>query len=671
MVSIRAVRRRGPIALALLLLTVAVFQGVRHHDFVRYDDQVYVTENPQLRGGPGWSSLARAFTPYFTNWIPLTSLSLQLDFALYGLEPAGYLLTNVALHAASAVLLFLGLSQLTGAVGRSAFAAAVFAVHPLHVESVAWVSERKDVLAGLFFMLSLLAWARYAERPGSRRRYALVLLAFGLGLLAKPMLVTLPCVLLLLDYWPLGRLAAPAQRRRALLEKLPMLGLAAAVSGITFWAQRAAGTVSPTEGLPVAARLWNAWESTAIYAAKSVWPSGLAVIYPHPLAQVSAARGLACGALLAAATALALRERRRRPWLLVGWLWYLGMLVPVIGLVQVGLQARADRYTYLPQVGLALAVAWGAFDLLGGSARGRRALAAAGAAAILALAVAAERQVRHWRDTESLFERAIAVTRDNHLAHNWLADWLLLEGRPEEAARHYALALRAKPGWMDPALGLGDVERERGRPDRALAHYEPWLAIAPANARLRAALGYALLETGDPERAEAHLRAALVERPGDADLHAALALAAERSGRPALAVEHAREALRLAPDLLPVANNLAWLLATTPRAELRDPEEALRLASAASSGAGGAEPAYLDTLAASHAALGRFAEAVAAAERGLALAEGRGDAALAGALREHLALYRAGRALGAAEPPAGLSAPAAEPARPLPEEGAP
>jgi tetratricopeptide (TPR) repeat protein len=647
MVSIWPVRRRGLLALVLVALTAAVFQGVRQHDFVRYDDHVYVSENPQLRAGLGRTSLAAAFRPYFTNWIPLTALSLQLDHALYGFEPRGYLLTNLALHAASVVLLLLGLSRLTGAVGRSAFATAVFAVHPLHVESVAWVSERKDVLSGLFFMLTLCAYARYAERPGSRGRYAVVLLALALGLLAKPMLVTLPCVLLLLDFWPLGRLAAPAQRRRALVEKLPLLALSAAVGVVALRVQQSAGTVASTESVPLAARLANACESAVVYAAQSLWPSGLAAIYPHPLAEVSSARGLACGALLAVATGVAFRERVRHPWWIVGWLWYLGMLVPVIGLVQVGLQARADRYTYLPQVGLSLALAWGAFDLLGGSPRGRRALAAAGAAAVVALAVLAERQVRSWRNTETLFTRALAVTRDNYLAHDGLAAWLLREGRLDEAERQYALALRAKPGWMEPALGLGDVALRRGHPERALALYRPWLAIAPESERLQEALGFALLETGEPEQAEPHLRFALAARPEDAQLHAALGMLAERTGRPAEAVEHAREALRLDPGLLPVANNLAWLLATTSDAQLRDPGEALRLASASLAGAGEAEPAYLDTLAASYAAAGRFAEAVDAAERGAALAEQRGDAKLASALRDHLALYRDGRALGA------------------------
>ena len=370
---------RAVMALCLALLGMALYAPVRHHSFVDYDDDITIVENPNLRLPLDAGALRRAFEPYETNWIPLTWLSLHLDYRLWGLRPAGTLLENAALHSLSAAILFLALAQLTGAVGRSAFVAALFAVHPLHVESVAWASERKDALSGVFWMLGLLAYAHYAARP-TRLRFALVFAALLLGLLAKPSLVSFPLVLWLLDVWPLGRLRrtpasdARARRevRRAIVEKIPLLLLVLAASAITFSVQRARGAMTELGEYPLAYRLMNAAEAALAYVGDAFWPSGLSVFYPHPGLAISPWRAGACALALAALTAAALWVRRSRPYLAVGWLWYLGTLVPVIGIVQVGLQGRADRYTYIPLVGLGIAAAWGAVDLARASGPARR-----------------------------------------------------------------------------------------------------------------------------------------------------------------------------------------------------------------------------------------------------------------------------------------------------------
>ena len=402
------------VPLLLLASTLAVFFPVRDHEFVDYDDARYVVENPNLAEGLGRESVARAFAePYFANWIPLTSISLLIDHELYGLEPAGYLRTNVALHAASALLLFFALLRMTRAPWASAFVAAVFALHPLHVESVAWVSGRKDVLCGLFWMLTLYAYARYAERPQSPGRYALVVTGVALALLSKPLAITLPFALLLLDYWPLGRLTSADSRRwldrarlrRALLEKLPLLALAGAAAVITYAVQEKIGVVRSAEfSLPL--RISNALLSYALYLRDAIWPSGLAAFYPFPHAGLPVGAVLAALLVLCGVSALALRGARSRPYLLTGWLWYLGTLAPMIGILQVGLQARADRYTYIPLVGPAIMLAWSGAALARRTRAARTALAIAGAGAVAALAVAASFQVAVWHDARSPSPRA-------------------------------------------------------------------------------------------------------------------------------------------------------------------------------------------------------------------------------------------------------------------------
>ena len=629
------------VAALLVVATFAVYGQVLGHEFVDYDDLQVIVWNENLRPASPADALARAFaTTLNANWIPLTTLSLQLDRALWGARPGPTLLANAALHAAAAVALFLALARLSGAVGRSAFAAGVFALHPLHVESVAWASERKDPLAALCFALGLFAYARYAERPGLRRGLA-VCAWQAAGLLAKPVLVTFPCVLLLLDFWPLRRLATREARRRAVLEKLPLAALSAAASLVTLLVQERSGAMQQAARIPFLLRAANAADAIGAYLVDAFWPAGLAVFYPHPLDALPTGRALAWAAAIALLCGLTVRRRRRAPWLATGLFWFLGMLVPMLGLVQVGMQARADRYTYLPLVGLAIALAWQAEHRLGRSARGRRALAAAALAALLGLAGASALQVRHWRDAVALHERAVGVTQGNFMEHQRLARALLERGRAVEAEYHFARSAEIEPRRADPLVGLGDARLRQGRVEDAVQSYRRALAVDPAQREAPSHLAIALVRAGRPAEALATL-GELSSRPGDDPaLQLALARAQASLGDPRSAIERYREALRLRPESSAAATELAWILATSPEPELRDPAEALRLAESALR-TGPPSALALDALAAACAASGRFDAAAEQAQRALALAT-RANPPLAAALRERLALYRAGR----------------------------
>jgi hypothetical protein len=509
-------RAASPLAPALLLaaLAVAVYARAIGFDFVSYDDLVYVVENPNLRHGLSIEGIRRALLPYEHNWLPATFLSLLVDFAIYGPHPAGFHATNLLLHAASSALLFAALERLTRARGASFFTAAVFALHPLHVESVAWISERKDALAGFCFALALLAYSR-APAGGQRRGGIALALCHALGVLSKPLLVTLPCVLLLLDDWPLGRLRDARGRldarrvRAALSEKLPLFGISACSSLITWEIQRATGAVDTLAAIPFGIRAENALVSYAAYLRDAVWPARLAVFYPHPLGSLPPREVLGAALLLGALSALALVARRRVPALLTGWLWYLGTLVPMIGLVQVGLQARADRYMYLPLIGLSIGVAYPLAELARRAPRARRALAGAAACALAALAWGTHRQLDAWRDSISLYERAIAVTSDNALAHYGLAGALAGGASLPLVREQLEATLRARPGWLLPAqrlIALRAAEAGIARARRALEGDR--LEEAGAALRIVADTGYA-----PPELAL--LGAELARRRGD------------------------------------------------------------------------------------------------------------------------------------------------------------
>ncbi len=572
------VRARAPVLLALLLLVavVAVFGQTLRFDFVNLDDRLYVTKNPYVRAGLSASGVAWAFsTSHAANWHPLTWLSLMLDATIAGPAPWIFHLTNVLLHAASTLLLFHVLRRGTGRAGRSALVAALFAVHPLHVESVAWIAERKDVLSGLLWFATLAAYRRYVEAPG-RSRYMITLAFFALGLLAKPMLVTLPVVLILIDRWPLGRTGRGARWNDLLVEKVPFLFLSAVSSIVTIAVQRAGGAIESLEELPVVSRLGNAAVSYVAYLAKAVWPVDLAVLYPHPGSEMALGMVLAALAILGGITAVAVGAARSRPWLTVGWLWYAITLLPVIGIVQVGMQARADRYTYLPLVGIFLAVVWECAERVRRPAaqRGeaatrsaRTALAMAAVSVVFALASAAYLQARTWRDSRTLFERALSVTEGNYLAHSAYGSALAAAGDPEAAVPHFLEAIRIRPGFVEARHALATTRFRQGRTDEAVEQWTEALRLVPGFADARAGLAAALLAEGKSDEAAVECRRALQDRPGHPTALANLAVALLREGKSEDAAAALREALRNDPDNATAHGVLGQLLQRDGRVE--------------------------------------------------------------------------------------------------------
>jgi tetratricopeptide (TPR) repeat protein len=580
------------ISLALAAVTLAAFLPACGNRFVEYDDQVYVTENPHVQAGLTRAGMSWALTTNrASNWHPLTWWSLQLDAELYGLNPAGFHLTSVLLHTASAVLLFWTLYLMTGARWPAAAVAALFAVHPLRVESVAWVAERKDVLATLCWMLTLLAYARYVRQPRTGR-YLLVAAAMAVGLMAKPTLVTLPCVLLLLDYWPLGRLDRTTALKRV-VEKLPLFALAAASCVATVVAQRAVIGTS-VELFPLHVRAANALMSYADYVGAFFWPEPLAAFYPHPRLGLLTPEALAAGAVVAAVTALAVYQARRRPYVLVGWLWFLGTLVPMIGLVQVGSQARADRYTYVPLIGLALALVWYLAELADRFPGWKSALRVAGPVVLVVLVAATWRQVGYWHDTAALWQHALEVTSANYEAHRNVAYELERQRKPDEALRHFEAALRTSPDKRLANNDLGVYWMKRGDYRQAGDHFRAALEIDPDDPQSQSNLGACLLGLGQPAEAEPYLRAAAASRPQEAGVrfnlaqayaalgrweeadesfaagdrldpnnpaaHHAYGVALRDRGQPAEAVAHLETAVALAPDNPEIHHDLAFAL---------------------------------------------------------------------------------------------------------------
>jgi tetratricopeptide (TPR) repeat protein len=563
-------RSRGPLllGLGLVLLTLLVYRDAPSFEFVNFDDGLYVTGNQQVQKGLTWDGFLWAWQANVaSNWHPLTMLSHMLDCELYGLNPRGHHLTNLLLHLANVWLLFEVLRRMTGRAGPSAFVAALFGVHPTHVESVAWIAERKDVLSGLFFLLTLAAYHRWV-RDRTPRRYALVAVLFACGLLSKPMLVTLPCVLLLLDVWPLGRLRFEEIRsvrqlwqglRPLLVEKIPLFVLSMASSAVTVYAQQ--GSLATLEAVSPVRRVSNALVSYVSYLAKSFWPEKLAAFYPLPGA-VPLDKALVAGALLLAITALVVWRLRRAPWLAVGWFWFLGMLVPVIGLVQVGRQAMADRYTYLPSIGLFLAIAWGVTELLGAKTRMRRAaLAGAALAVVGALSITAHAQAATWKDSLTLFRHALAVTKNNYLAHLNVAVALSAQGDQQGALHHYHEVLRIQPNLAEAHAALGTALRRWGRTAEALPYLRRAVRMKPERARLRHTLAVALEDLGRKDEAMVELRKAIELSPRLADAHYGLGALLQEQGKVDEALEHYRIALEINPDLNDLYAPTATLLA--------------------------------------------------------------------------------------------------------------
>jgi tetratricopeptide (TPR) repeat protein len=525
---------------ALGALTAGAYARVAGNGFLDLDDGTYVTGNPIVQQGLTWRGVQWAFTTgHGANWHPLTWLSHMLDVQLFGMNAGGHHLTNLVLHVASTLLLLRLFLAMTDALWPSAFVAAVFGLHPLHVESVAWVAERKDVLSAFFWILTTLAYVGWT-RERSPGRYALVVVLYALGLMSKPMLVTLPFTLLLLDVWPLGRGA------RLWREKIPLFLLAAASSLVTFLVQRAGGAMSLSETIPFGSRAANAVVACAGYLGKALVPARLLPFYPLPRGGPAAAAVAGSALLLAAATFLAWRERARRPSWLVGWLWFLGTLVPVIGLVQVGPQAMADRYAYVPMIGLSAAVAFG-------FPRAAPALLLAGALAWSALTW---RQAGLWKDDRTLFGHMVEVDPGNHLGHGVLGNVALHERRYDEAIREYREALRLEPAYALWSSNLGRAYLLTGRPDEARRAFETALSLSPDLAAAHHQLGFLLVTRGELDLAILHFEAALRSEPDDPEVHFNLGLALRQKGRAAEAAGQFRRALEIAPGFEPARRQL-------------------------------------------------------------------------------------------------------------------
>jgi tetratricopeptide (TPR) repeat protein len=543
---------------ALVALVWIAFGQTAGDGFVNFDDEDYVYRNPAISQGLGPWSVEWAFTHLVSaNWHPLTMLAHMVDCRLYGLWPGGHHLTNVLLHSICAVLVFVALVEMTGARWRSGFVAAIFAIHPLRAESVAWVSELKDVLSGVFFMLTLWAYARYV-RQRSAGRYAAVMLWYVMALLSKPMVVTLPFVLLLLDWWPLKRVKAIGELAALAVEKWPLFLLSALSCAATVLAQRQA--IQPVARYPLWLRLEDAAVGYAAYVEKLVWPSGLAALYPmrpggwpwwELIGSVLILGGLSAGAWAV---------RRSQPWVLVGWLWYLGMLVPVIGLVQVGEQAYADRYTYLPEIGLCMGGVWAAAEWAGAVQGGRVALGAAGAGILAALLVAAYYQAGYWRNSETLWTHTLECTRDNYVAHQNLGNALLKQGRIDEAIPQFREALRINPEYTLARDNLGAALSRQGRAQEAVAQYRESLETDPNDSEAWNNIGMVLLQQGRIDEAAARFREAVRINPEYGDAHYNLAVALEQKGEGAEAIEQYQRALEANPSFPEAYNNLGGLL---------------------------------------------------------------------------------------------------------------
>lgn len=576
------------ICLGLALATAGLYWPVTHHDFINVDDPRFVTENQHVLAGVTWPGICWAFQSVYTEaWQPVTWFSHMLDCQMYGVKAGGHHFTSLLFHVANTLLLFLWLNQLTKAIGRSAFVAALFAWHPLHVESVAWVCERKDVLGALFWLLALLAYTRYVRKPRVSA-YLLVLILFALGLMSKPTVITLPCVLLLLDFWPFNRLGvkfmpgakgndAPgtasfigrASLRKAVLligEKLPFFLLALGISAVAIFAQKAGGSLASIGGLPMHIRAANALASYLSYLSKTFWPSGLAYFYPYsfdiPLASV-----LASALLLLVWTICLVMCVRRQPWLLTGWLWFLGTLVPTIGLVQFCFQARADRYTYIPSIGLFIVVVWGLDDLFERWPGRRKLLRAFGGLALAGCLAASSVQLGYWQNNFTAARHAIEVTDHNYVAYESLGEAIGALGHPESATNFFAEAAGIAPGWPQGQFNFGITLSEVGQTNDAIAHLEAGVRLAPDFPEGRHLLGCTLLRFGKTDEAIREFTEELKLTGGDAKAHYGLAQALEQKGDFAGATAHCREALRQAPGFAEARAALNRILSAHPSAE--------------------------------------------------------------------------------------------------------
>ena len=593
------------ICLGLALIVIVPFYQTSQFSFVIYDDTRFILGNKNIQAGFDQSSFSWAFTTMSgNNWQPLTWLSLMLDYKMYGRNAGGYHVTNVLMHLVNTLLLFLIFGKMTGRLWPSGFVAALFAVHPLHVESVAWVAERKDVLSAMFWLLTMGVYAYYAASP-SLKRYIWVVIAFILGLMAKPMLVTLPVVLLLLDYWPLRRFQGNTfiAGRRLILEKIPLLFLSAIVSAITIYSQGSTGAMKALGSIGLTDRMANAVISYGAYAAKMLWPMNLACLYPYP-AFFPISIMLLSTIFLGAVSFLSFRYIRTAPYLAVGWFWFLGTLVPVIGMIQVGSQAMADRYTYIPLIGLFIVIAWGVPNLLKGNPFYRYFIPVAAGTTILLLMVMTFNQTGVWKDSRALFEQAIAVTEGNYVAHNNLGSYLMAhnhfaeaaihfekvvqmkpdneyylnnlgmalyrQNRSDEAMTYYLRAMTVNPRFADSYYNAADVCLSRGRDNEALEYYQKALHLLPGNAGAENNIAAILVRQKKLDEAIIYFRAAIKHHPDYAVAHNNLAIILTQKHRINEAINELQEAVRLNPQYTEAIKNLSKLRGATQTNKIID-----------------------------------------------------------------------------------------------------
>jgi tetratricopeptide (TPR) repeat protein len=648
-------RKLPVLELMLVVLTAALYWQTTRQGFMVVDDNEYVNENPWVNEGLSRDAARWAFTTFHAaNWHPLTWLSHQADWSLYGSFAGGHHLTNLLLHTLNTLLLFLLLRGLTGSTWRSWVVAALFGWHPLHVESVAWISERKDLLSTLCLLGSVWAYCRYAKGGESKYAfYLLALLIFAAGIMCKPMIVTLPFLLLLLDYWPLGRISdlgltsdksrtSPTGIVRLLLEKVPFFALTLAGCLITLKVQHAGGAIKGTNEESILLRVLNSLSAYGAYLRQTFWPNPLCIYYPMPR-QLPWAGAVAGEVLICAITLAAWLWRKKCPWLLTGWLWFAGSLVPVIGLVQVGHQSHADRYMYIPSIGLFIALVWGAWHLAEGRVYGKKIATGLAATALAACLVVTTHQLNYWNDSITLFEYAIAHNEPNYFCENDLAAALSAAGRSKEAVVHFRNAIELDPLNAGLYRNLGVELATEGDLVGAARELKHALALLPHNRVLLNNLGEILAQQGKSREALEEFQKAIREDAGFADSYVNAGMVWQGLGEAGAAVTNFSTALKLQPGSLQALDHLSYLFATCPDAQYHQPDAAIQLAARASQLTQNQSPNFLQTLAIAFAAAGQYSNAVAADERALQTAQQRAMTNLVERLQGELTTYRSGR----------------------------
>ena len=680
------------ICVVIAAATLIAYEPIRHNGFVSYDDDTYIMKTPTVTGGITWQSVSQAFTqPHVFMWHPLTTLSYMLDYQLFGLNPLGYHCVNVLIHIVNALLLFLILTNVTGTTWASAFVAAVFALHPLQVESVAWAAERKTVLSGLFWLLTMAAYIGYARKPGFGR-YMLLLFVFGLCIMTKPTVVTLPFVLLLLDYWPLeriGRRRTEDRRRKAeeerqkvslkwlIIEKIPLLAMSAALSVITIIAQKGGRVIATLDKIPLDHRIANAFASYIKYIGKLVWPSGLAVFYPPSYSNLLNTTTMIYAFLFILISAISIYAGRRRKYMAVGWLWFVGTLVPMIGLVQSGFQAMANRYMYISMVGLLIIIALAGKELIAKHPRLKTIAAIMGVISLSCLLVLTRMQVRHWQNSITLFEYALSVTEDNAITENSYGCALFNDDRLSEAEQHFGNALRINPAFDTALIHLARIYLKEGRYNEAISTYEELikrnygtaelyynlamafgiqekyndsikyfsksLELNPDDPDTHNKMGSILLAAGKIDDSIGQFNESLRIKADQSAVYENLGTAYNQLGKYELAIQNWTRAIELNPGNIDALDKAGWFLAACGEKSVENANQAIAYAKRACELTKYAVPEFLDTLGVACAASGKFADAKAAAEKALNLARKTGKEGLAGEIEKRIKLYEAGQ----------------------------